>query len=151
MGVAIADLGGGAICDYNKAVCAHVVHAAVGNGKWRIKKIYSIVYCGTIINPLGVRAQIEGSINWSLTPLIYGGVTVKNGRVVERNFNNHKVLRHKGAPEVEIHLIESKDKPIGMGEPAVPPLAPAVLNALYAASGKRFRDIHVKELEYEFA
>lgn len=128
---------------WSKAVCGHVVHVSVNGGQLEIRKITCVFHCGLAINPNSVRAQIEGSILWALTPVLHGGVTVQSGRVQESNFHDHPVVRMSETPEIEIHLIESDDSPSGVGEPVVPPLAPAVLNAIYAATGKRLRKLPV--------
>ncbi len=152
LGVAISDYGyGRELTEWRSSVCGQVAHIAVKDGIWEIKKITAVVDCGTVVNPNGAKAQVEGSIYWALTPLIYEGITVKNGQVVQSNFHDYKVLRIDGAPEIAIHFMESDAVPTGMGETAVPPLTPAVLNGIYAASGIRVRTIPVKELSYRYA
>lgn len=152
LGIAISDYGyGGELTEWRTSICGQVAHIAVKDGRWEIKKITVVVDCGTVVNPNGAKAQVEGSIYWALTPLIYNGIDVKNGQVVQSNFHDYKVLRIDGAPEIAIHFVESDGIPTGMGETAVPPLTPAVLNGIYAASGIRVRNIPVKELSYRYA
>ncbi|WP_422079326.1 molybdopterin cofactor-binding domain-containing protein [Ulvibacterium sp.] len=152
LGVAISDYGyGRELTEWRSSVCGQVAHISVKDNVWEIKKITVVVDCGTVINPNGAKAQVEGSIYWALTHLIYEGIAIKNGQVVQSNFHDYKVLRIDGAPEIAIHFVESNAFPTGMGETAVPPLTPAVLNGIYAASGVRVRRIPVQELRYRYA
>jgi isoquinoline 1-oxidoreductase subunit beta len=98
-----------------------------------------VLECGTVVNPQLVRAQIEGSIVWGLTAVLYGGITVRDGSVVESNFHDAPILRMSEVPEIEILLLDSDRPPEKVGEAAVPPLAPAVANAVFAATGQRVR------------
>jgi isoquinoline 1-oxidoreductase beta subunit len=86
-----------------------------------------------------VRAQMEGGVMFALTATLYGRVDLKNGEVQQSNFHDYPILRMDEAPEVEVVIIESDDDPTGVGEPGVPPLAPAVANAVFAATGQRLR------------
>ncbi len=119
---------------------AHVAEVTVTDGgAIRVRRIVSAVDCGTAVNPDGVRAMLEGSVNFALTPVLSGEITVEDGAVKQSNFHDYKVLRMDQAPEIEVHLAASGLPPGGMGEPGVPPLAPAVANAVFAATGKRLR------------
>jgi CO/xanthine dehydrogenase Mo-binding subunit len=84
-------------------------------------------------------AQVEGSVVYGLSAALGGAITLENGRVKQSNFHDYPVLRMSGMPRVEVHVVESSEDPKGMGEPAVPPIAPAVANALAAATGKPIR------------
>ena len=152
LGLAIGDYGASReLTGWKNSICGQIAHVSVTDGLWEVKKITVVADCGITVNPSGAKAQIEGSINWALTPLVYGGMDVKNGRVVQSNFHDFKVLRIDGAPEIDIHFIESDEIPSGLGELAVPPLTPAVLNGIFAASGIRVRTIPVKKLRYRYA
>ena len=152
LGLAISDYGfNGKQVGHRNSVCGQVAHIKVSNGEWEIKRMTAVVDCGLVVNPSGAKAQVEGSINWVLSPMIYDGIDIERGQVLPSNFHDFKVLRIPGAPEVDIHFIPSTDHPNGMGETAVPPVAPAILNGIYAASGIRIRSLPVKTLKYKHA
>jgi len=88
-----------------------------------------------------VKAQIEGGIIFGISGALYGEVTLKNGRVEQSNFNNVRVLRINEAPAIEVHLVRSGEAPGGIGEPGLPAIAPAICNAIFAATGKRIREL----------
>lgn len=132
-----------AVAGFSRTACAQVAEVSVINGKLKVHKITCAMHLGRVVNPHFVKGQIEGSIIWSLGALLYGGVDFENGKVKQSNYHDYQVLRMNETPEIVIHLIESNDDPTGSGEPAVPPLAPAVLNAIFAATGKRVRKIPV--------
>jgi isoquinoline 1-oxidoreductase beta subunit len=105
--------------------------------------VVSAVDCGTALNPDGVRAVTEGAINYALTPLLSGEITIKDGAVEQSNFDDYQVVRMSDAPDIEVHIVASNGDPGGMGETGVPPLAPAVANAIFAATGKRIRRLPI--------
>lgn len=133
-------LGIGAV-KYKKTPCVQIAEVEVNNESISIKKIFCAIDCGLAVNPNHVKAQVEGSIIWALSPLLHGGVDVINGQVVQSNFDTLEKIRIDEVPEIEIQIINSDRAPCGVGEPAVPPLAPAVYNAYFAATGKRLRSI----------
>ena len=102
------------------------------------------VDCGTVVNPDVVRAQVEGGVGFALTAALYGGITLKDGVVEQSNFHDQQLLRINEMPRVEVHIVASSEKPTGIGEPGVPPLAPAVANAIASATGKRVRDLPIR-------
>jgi isoquinoline 1-oxidoreductase subunit beta len=123
---------------------AHVAEVSVGkDGAVRVHRVVSAVNCGTAVHPDGVRSQAEGAINYALTTVLCGEITVKDAAVEQSNFNDYPVLRIGQAPEIEVHIVPSNDDPTGMGEPGVPPLAPAVANAIFAATGVRVRRLPI--------
>jgi isoquinoline 1-oxidoreductase beta subunit len=134
-----------AIENFSRTVCAHIVEVSLDNSYngFRVDKVTSVVHCGTVVNPHFGRGQIEGSIIWALSAAKYGGVEVKDGRVQRDNFHDNLLLRIDETPELDVHFIESDEPPSGLGEPGTPPLAPALLNALFNATGKRIRKIPV--------
>ena len=99
------------------------------------------VDCGIAVNPDVVRAQMEGGIGFGLSAALYGAITLKDGVVEQSNFHDYPLLRINEMPAVEVHIVPSTEKPTGVGEPGVPPIAPAVANALAAATGKRLRTL----------
>jgi isoquinoline 1-oxidoreductase beta subunit len=136
---------GMAFFDYDGTYVAQVAEVSVASdGKWRLERLTCAFDCGQIINPDTVRAQIEGSVVWGLSAVKYGEIRVRDGRTVESNFHDYRVLRMNEMPEVDIHLVTNTETPTGVGEPAVPPVAPAVANAIYAASGRRVRSLPIR-------
>ena len=123
--------------------CAQVAEVDVHKGKLVVKKVTVAIHCGIAVNPLMIEAQLQGAVVFALQALKYGGINVRNGRVQQSNFHDYKMLRIDEVPEINVHILPSADAPKGVGEPGVPPLAPAVLNALFAASGKRIRKMPV--------
>lgn len=123
------------------AMVANVAVAA--DGSVTVKRVVCGIDCGTAVNPDGVRAMAEGGINFALTPVLSGEITIKDGAVVESNFHDYQVLRINQAPEIEVYLVPSTEPPTGMGETSVPALAPAVANAIFAATGKRLRRLPI--------
>lgn len=127
-----------------ESTVGHVVEVSRReNGEARVDKVYSVVDCGLAIHPDTVKAQVEGSIVMGLSAAVKPGLTVKNSAVVEGNFHDYPVLRIHETPTMDIHILESEEDPTGIGEPALPPLAPALANALYALGGQRIRKLPI--------
>lgn len=122
---------------------ASVVEAEVdpASGVVRVRKVTSAVDCGIVVNPDGVRAQIEGSLLFGISNALKEHGTVKNGQFVQSNFHDYQVLRMNDVPAVEVHVIESVDYPTGVGEPGTTTIAPALSNAIFAATGARVRSV----------
>ncbi|SHG91186.1 xanthine dehydrogenase family protein molybdopterin-binding subunit [Flagellimonas flava] len=133
-----------AMC-YNGSYCSMVADISVREGKIQVHKFTAVIDCGLAINPSQVKGQIEGSIMWGLTALLKTPITVKEGVVQESNYDSYDLLRMQEAPDVEVHIVETQDTPSGTGEVGVPGVAPAVLNAIFAATGKRIRQLPVTE------
>ncbi|ALG68644.1 xanthine dehydrogenase family protein molybdopterin-binding subunit [Beggiatoa leptomitoformis] len=114
------------------------------NGTYSIDRVVCAVDCGIAVNPDVIRAQVEGSIGYGLSAVLTGAITLKEGLVEQTNFHNYPVLRINEMPVIEVHIVESQEKPSGIGEPATPVIAPAVANALFAATGKRLHDLPLK-------
>lgn len=123
---------------------AEVAEVSVEAGEVRVHRVVCAVDCGTVVNPAGVAAQMESGIVFGLSAALHSELTLKAGRVVEGNFHNYKVLRLDEMPRVEVHIVPSKEKPGGAGEPGTPPIAPAVANAVYAATGQRLRRLPMR-------
>jgi len=124
---------------FNTAV-AQVVEVTVrADNTFRVDRVVCAVNCGLAVNPDNVRAQMEGGIGYGLSAALYGAITIKDGGAAQSNFHDYRVLRINEMPPVDVHIVPSTDKPTGVGEPGVPPIAPAVANALAAATGKRLR------------
>jgi isoquinoline 1-oxidoreductase beta subunit len=116
-----------------------------GEGEIRVRRIVCAVDCGTIINPDIVKAQIEGGVIYGISGALWGEITIKNGRVEQSNFSDYRVLRMHETPPIEVHLVRSSEAPGGIGEPGTAATAPALANAVYAATGKRIRQLPLQK------
>ena len=114
------------------------------DGAIKVDRVVCAVDCGLAINPDVIRAQMEGGIGFGLSAALHGAITLKDGRVEQSNFHDYVPLRINEMPRVEVHIVASSEKPTGVGEPGVPPVAPAVANAIAAATGKRLRKLPLK-------
>jgi isoquinoline 1-oxidoreductase beta subunit len=119
---------------------ANVAEVSVGkDGTLRVDRVVVAIDCGQVINPDMVMAQMEGGVAFGLTSALYDEITIKNGQVQQSNFDNYPMLRISDMPKVEVYIVPSHETPGGIGEPGVPCAAPAVANAVFAATGKRLR------------
>ena len=114
------------------------------DGRVRVHRVVCAIDCGMIVNPLTIEAQMEGAIVMGLSAALYGEITLKDGRVEQGNFTDYPILRIDEMPVVDVHIVPSKDAPGGTGEPGVPPVAPALSNAVFAATGKRVRTLPIR-------
>jgi isoquinoline 1-oxidoreductase subunit beta len=131
-----------AIAKSFETICAHAVFVSKNGKGIKIDKVVSVIDCGMYVNPDNVKAQTEGNIVMGITAAIKDGITFgKNNSAEQSNFHQYKVLRINEMPTVEIHIIESNEEPGGAGEPGLPPVAPALCNAIFAATGKRIRKL----------
>jgi isoquinoline 1-oxidoreductase beta subunit len=111
------------------------------DGSVKVDRVVCAVDCGRAINPDVIRAQMEGGIGFGLGGVLYGEVTLDKGEVQQSNFHDYRVLRIEEMPRVEVHIVPSTEAPTGVGEPGVPPIGPAVANAVFAATGRRVRNL----------
>jgi CO/xanthine dehydrogenase Mo-binding subunit len=102
-----------------------------------------VIDCGQTVNPSIVEAQLQSGIIYGLSAALWGEITLQNGRVQQQNFHDYRVLRLNETPQLDIQIIPSNAPPGGIGETGVPPVAPAVCNAIYAATGKRLRSLPI--------
>ena len=124
---------------------AQVVEASVEkDGTVRVHRVVCAIDCGRIVNPDIVKAQMEGGIIFGLTAALKTEITIENGRVQQKNFHDYQMLRMFESPEIEVHIVPSELSPTGVGEPSVPPVAPALTNAIFAATGKRVRRLPIR-------
>ena len=123
---------------------ASVIEVSIHDGKVNVEKIFTVADCGTVVNHDTVRAQLEGAAIFGLSLSFYGDISVKKGSVQQSNFHDYEMLRIHQTPEINIDIVESTDLPTGIGEPGVPVIAPALINAIYAATGKRYRSLPLK-------
>jgi isoquinoline 1-oxidoreductase beta subunit len=122
---------------------AQVAEISIVGGDLKVHKIVCVVDCGQMVNPRIVESQIESGIIFGLTAALWGDVTIVGGRVQQTNFNNYRILRNNEVPEIDVHLVDSDEMPGGIGEAGVPLVAPAVCNAIFAATGKRLRELPI--------
>jgi isoquinoline 1-oxidoreductase beta subunit len=134
-----------AVAEAFKTYVAQVAEVSVDEaGHVKVDRVVCAVDCGTPINPDIIAAQMEGGIGFGLGAVLYGTITLKDGRIEQDNFDSYRVLRMNEMPKVEVHIVPSTQAPTGVGEPGVAPVGPAVANAIFAATGKR---IHVLPIE----
>ena len=128
-----------------KSHVAQVAEVSVNNrGMIQVHRVVCAIDCGQVVNPSIVRSQIESAIVYGLSAALKGEITIENGGVVQGNFHEFEVLRFHEMPEIEVYIVKSDEHPGGVGEPGLPPIAPAVANAVFAATGKRIRKLPIK-------
>jgi len=123
---------------------ASVVEVSVLDGKLKVHKIFTVADCGTVVNQNTVRAQLEGAAVFGLSLALFGNITAREGRIVQGNYHDYEMLRIHQTPEIQIEVVQSEDLPTGIGEPGVPVIAPALINAIFDATGKRYRSLPLK-------
>jgi isoquinoline 1-oxidoreductase beta subunit len=122
---------------------AQVAEVSVERGMPRVHRVVCAVDCGMAVNPNGVKAQLEGGVVYGLSAL-HEEITLERGRVTQSNYHDYPVLRMAESPLIEVHIVPSAEAPTGVGEPGVPPVLPAVTNAIFAATGKRIRRLPIR-------
>jgi len=127
------------------SIVAQVAEVSVENGNARVHKVWCAIDCGFAANPSGVIMQMESAINYGLTAAMYGEITFADGKVEQSNFHDYQILRINEAPEIFVTIVNSGEAMGGAGEPGTPPIAPAVVNAIYAATGKRVRKLPISK------
>jgi isoquinoline 1-oxidoreductase beta subunit len=127
------------------SIVAHVAEVERRAGSFFVRRLVCAADCGRVANPAGAVAQLEGGSLFGLSAALYEDVSFRQGAAVPRNFGEYRILSLPEAPEVEVHLVPSREEPGGAGEPGVPPVAPAVANALRAASGLRARELPLRK------
>jgi isoquinoline 1-oxidoreductase beta subunit len=133
-----------ALAEWGPTVCVEVAEVAVdADGSVHVPRVVCAVDCGPVVNPGQVEAQIQGGVVFGLSAALYGEIRLDRGRVVQANFDTYPVVRMPEAPVVEVHIVASTEKQGGTGEPGVPPIAPAVCNAIFAVTGKRIRKLPI--------
>ncbi|CAB3724973.1 Isoquinoline 1-oxidoreductase subunit beta [Paraburkholderia graminis C4D1M] len=122
---------------------AIIVDVAVEQGEVAVKRVVCAVDCGMVVNPNTVEAQVQGGIIFGITGALYSEITIKDGRVQQNNFTDYRMLRIDQTPPIDVHIVKSSEAPGGIGEPGTAALAPALTNAIFAATGKRLRHLPV--------
>lgn len=129
-----------------KSYVAMVVHVKVDGDNIKVLNVDCAIDCGQVLNTDGARAQMEGAVVMGMSLALATEISFKDGAVVNTNFHNYPVMRISDMPNVNVHIIDSDENPTGLGEPGVSPFAPALSNAIFAASGKRYRDLPMKPM-----
>jgi isoquinoline 1-oxidoreductase beta subunit len=132
-----------------KSYAAQVAEVSVDNGNVRVHRVVCAIDCGMTVNPDIIEAQMQSSIVFGLTAALKGEITFENGRTVQSNFHDYELLRFNEMPEVEVYIVPSAEPPGGIGEPGVPVIAPAVGNAIFAATGKRLRRLPIRPRDFQ--
>ena len=133
-----------AVCKAFDSYVAQVVEISInGDGEVRVHRVVCAVDCGPVVNPDTVEAQMQSGIVYGLTAALWGEITIDKGRVQQSNFPDYRMLKMAEMPEIEVHIVASSDAQGGVGEPGTPPIAPAVCNAIFAATGKRLRKLPI--------
>jgi isoquinoline 1-oxidoreductase beta subunit len=123
---------------------AQVAEVSMQGRGIRVHRVVCAIDCGIAVNPEGIVAQMESGIAFGLGAVLHSELHLEQGRVRESNFHDYRVLRLNEMPVVEVHIVPSTEKPGGVGEPGVPPIAPAVANAVFALSGQRLRELPLR-------
>jgi isoquinoline 1-oxidoreductase beta subunit len=131
--------------------CAQVAEVSVQERVVRVHRVVCAIDCGRPVNPETIRAQMEGGVVFGLSAALYGQITLRQGRVQQRNFHEYPVLRIDQMPEVEVYIVPSTEPPSGIGEPGTPLMAAAVCNALFALTGTRIRSLPLTRHGFESA
>lgn len=124
--------------------CAQVAEVSVEGASVRVHRVVSAIDCGRVVNPDLVRAQVESGVLFGLSAALRQRITLKAGRVQETNFHRYDAVRMEETPRIEVHIVDSREPPTGVGEPGLPAVAPAVCNAIFAATGKRIRALPIE-------
>ena len=130
------------------SVCAQVAEVSLDGGVPKVHRVVAALDCGQVVNPMTVEAQLQSAIAFGLSAALHGKITLKDGRVEQSNFHDYPVLRMPEMPRVEVHLVEGGPGPTGVGEVGVPPIAPAVCNALAQLTGKRIRTLPLDDVKW---
>jgi isoquinoline 1-oxidoreductase subunit beta len=120
---------------------AQVAELSIDNGAIRVHRVVCAIDCGIAVNPAGIEAQMESGVVFGISAALFGKLQIRDGRVLESNYHDYRVLRMSHMPKIEVHIVPSTDKPGGIGEVGVPPVAAALANALFALTGKRQREL----------
>ena len=136
-----------AFVEWEPTVCAQVAEVSVeSDGTVRVHRVVCAADCGPAVNTGQIEAQMQSVIVYGLSAALYGEITITRGSVAQSNFHDYPLLRIPEMPQIEVHLVSSREKQGGVGEPAVGPIAPAVCNAIFAATGKRIRKLPIRKV-----
>lgn len=124
---------------------ASVVEVSVIDGKLKVHNVYTAVDCGTVVNTDTVKSQMEGAAIFGMSLAFYGKITAKDGAIEQSNFHDYKMLNMSEAPKIHVEIVKSNEIPTGIGEPGVPVIAPAIINAIYQVTGKRYKKLPLSD------
>jgi CO/xanthine dehydrogenase Mo-binding subunit len=137
--------GRGISVSYNQGIwVAEIAEVTVADDRLKVDRITCAIDCGLVVNPQGAVNQVEGGIVDGLAAALYGKITVRDGIVQESNFHDYQFCRIDDIPDIDVHFVDSDDSPRGLGEGPLAPVAPAVTNAIFAATGKRVRELPIQ-------
>ncbi|MBI1769958.1 MAG: xanthine dehydrogenase family protein molybdopterin-binding subunit [Bacteroidetes bacterium] len=132
------------------SIVAEVAEITLTNRNIKVEKVFCVIDCGKTVNPRIIESQMQSGIVYGLTAALYGEISVKDGKIVQSNFPNYQMVTMRTMPHIVVHIMESDEAPGGVGEPGTPPIAPALTNAIFAASAKRIRSLPLNNHGYEF-
>ncbi|PHQ55650.1 MAG: twin-arginine translocation pathway signal protein [Lutibacter sp.] len=124
---------------------ASIVEVSMTNNKVKVHKVFTAIDCGTVINKNTVISQLEGAAIFGMSLAYYGKITAKNGSIEQSNYHDYKMVRMNEVPTIHVEIVESTEKPTGVGEPGVPVIAPAIINAIYKITGKRYYNLPLSD------
>jgi len=124
---------------------ASIIEVSVINEKLKVHNVYTVIDCGTVVNADTVKSQMEGSAVFGMSLAFYGRITARDGAIEQSNYSDYQMVRMNQAPKIHVEIIESTENPTGVGEPGVPPIAPAIVNAIFKATGKRYHNLPLSD------
>ena len=135
---------------FNSIVAQVAEISQAGDKSFKVDKVYCVIDCGRVVNPNTVEAQMQSGIVYGLTAALFGEISIKDGVVEQYNFPQYEMVRMNICPTVDVHIMDVDEYPGGVGEPATPPIAPALANAIFAATGERIRSLPLMKHGYSF-
>ncbi|MEY4905345.1 MAG: hypothetical protein RLZZ292_3160, partial [Bacteroidota bacterium] len=126
---------------------ASVVEVSMVDNKVKVHNVYTVIDCGTVINRDTIKAQLEGAAIFGMALTFYGKITAKNGAIEQNSFSDYKMIRMNEIPKVHVEIVESSESPTGVGEPGVPVIAPAIINAIFKLTGKRYYNLPLSDYD----
>ena len=132
------------------SIVGEVAEISLSGKDVKVEKVFCVIDCGKTVNPKIIESQMQSGIVYGLTAALYGEISLKEGKIVQSNFPNYEMVMMNTMPHVEVVIIDSDEQPGGVGEPGTPPIAPALTNAIFAASGERIRSLPISKHGYQF-
>ncbi|NQV78211.1 MAG: xanthine dehydrogenase family protein molybdopterin-binding subunit, partial [Lutibacter sp.] len=124
---------------------ASVVEVSVTDSKVKVHNVFTAIDCGTAVNKNTIEAQMQGSAVFGMSLAFYGKITAKDGAIEQSNYNDYQMTRIPQVPKIHVEIVESTERPTGVGEPGVPVIAPAIVNAIFKATGKRYYNLPLSD------
>jgi isoquinoline 1-oxidoreductase beta subunit len=126
---------------------ASVVEVSMVDGKVKVHNVYTVIDCGTAVNKNTITSQLEGAAIFGMSIAYYGKITAKDGAIEQNSYSDYRMIRMNEIPKVHVEIVESTDKPTGVGEPGVPVIAPAIINAIFKLTGKRYYNLPLSDYD----